>query len=116
MLERIHLEKCILSGTLILSENITNSNSPLTLTKITKKLMQTTKERGRYNHNVVFLMCLLNKEENRMAIKKLADDKYKINVYIGANASRFVQYVSTKKEAEIIEAEAKLAKKKGEVK
>lgn len=78
--------------------------------------MQTTKERGRYNHNVVFLMCLLNKEENRMAIKKLADDKYKINVYIGANASRFVQYVSTKKEAEIIEAEAKLAKKKGEVK
>lgn len=51
-----------------------------------------------------------------MAIKKLADDKYKINVYMGAHASRFVQYASTKQEAEIIEAEAKLAKKKGEVK
>lgn len=25
--------------------------------------MQTTREKGRYNHNVVFLMCLLNKGE-----------------------------------------------------
>lgn len=49
-----------------------------------------------------------------MAIKKLADDKYKINVYMGTNTSRFVQYASTKQEAEIIEAEAKLAKKRKE--
>lgn len=41
---------------------------------------------------------------------------YKVNVYMGANASRYVEYADTKQEAEIMEAEAKLKKMRGEVK
>lgn len=57
-------------------------------------------------------------EESRkiMAVKKMENGKYKINVYMGASYSRFVAYADTKEEALIIEQETKLKKLKGELK
>lgn len=51
-----------------------------------------------------------------MAISKMTNGKYKVNVYMGAGLSRFVAYADTKNEAQIIEQEAKLQKLKGEFK
>lgn len=51
-----------------------------------------------------------------MAIKKMNNGKYKVNVYMGAGFSRFVAYADTKEEAMILEQEAKLQKLKGEFK
>lgn len=51
-----------------------------------------------------------------MAIKKMNNGKYKVNVYMGASFSRFVAYADTKEEAMILEQEAKLQKLKGEFK
>ena len=51
-----------------------------------------------------------------MSIKKMDNGTYKINVYMGAGFSRFIDYADTKDEALIIEQEAKLRKLKGEVK
>ncbi|WP_457922956.1 tyrosine-type recombinase/integrase [Enterococcus faecalis] len=51
-----------------------------------------------------------------MAIKKMNNGKYKVNVYMGAGFSRFVTYADTKEEAMILEQEAKLQKLKGEFK
>ncbi|MFD2386367.1 tyrosine-type recombinase/integrase [Enterococcus rivorum] len=51
-----------------------------------------------------------------MAIKKMNNGKYKVNVYMGAGFSRFVAYADSKEEAMILEQEAKLQKLKGEFK
>lgn len=51
-----------------------------------------------------------------MAISLMENGSYKVNVYMGADASRYVAYADSKHEAEILETEAKLKKLKGEVK
>jgi len=51
-----------------------------------------------------------------MAIKEMANGKFKVNVYMGADAPRFVDYADTKAEAQIIENEAKGRKLRGETK
>ncbi|MGX7173331.1 tyrosine-type recombinase/integrase [Enterococcus ratti] len=51
-----------------------------------------------------------------MAIKKMNNGKYKVNVYMGAGFSRFVAYADSKEEAMILEQEAKLQRLKGEFK
>lgn len=58
----------------------------------------------------------VQESEKNMAIQKMDNGKYKVNVYMGAGMSRFVAYADTKMEAQIMEQEAKLQKLKGEAK
>ena len=51
-----------------------------------------------------------------MAIQKMENGRWKINVYIGSDVPRYIAYADSKHDAEIEEAEAKLKKLKGEIK